>query len=75
MGDVEQIEAVTDARRINPVALGYPCGVHHHPSAAAEVGAFAQDLADIPEILEGCFLGSADLLLRVVALDVLAIRK
>lgn len=58
-------------RRINPAALGYPLTafitVHVQQQKLASL---AQDLADIPEILEGFGLtGSADLLLRVVALD------
>jgi DNA-binding Lrp family transcriptional regulator len=58
-------------RRINPVALGYPrtaiITVHVQQQKLASL---AKDLADIPEILEGFGLtGSADLLLRVVALD------
>lgn len=58
-------------RRINPVALGYPLtafiSVHVQQQKLATL---AGELADIPEILEGFGLtGSADLLLRVVALD------
>jgi len=58
-------------RRINPVALGYPLmafiSVHVQQQKLAQLAA---DLADVPEILEGYGLtGSADLLLRVVALD------
>ncbi|BCW05315.1 AsnC family transcriptional regulator [Arthrobacter sp. NtRootA1] len=58
-------------RRINPVALGYPLtafiSVHVQQQKLASL---AKELADIPEILEGFGLtGSADLLLRVVALD------
>ncbi|UVJ40868.1 Lrp/AsnC family transcriptional regulator [Arthrobacter sp. CJ23] len=58
-------------RRINPVALGYPLtafiSVHVQQQKLASL---AQDLGAIPEILEGFGLtGSADLLLRVVALD------
>jgi DNA-binding Lrp family transcriptional regulator len=58
-------------RRINPVTLGYPLmafiSVHVQQQ---KLGQLAVDLAGIPEILEGYGLtGSADLLLRVVALD------
>ena len=58
-------------RRINPAALGYPLmafiSVHVQQQ---KLGQLALDLAEIPEILEGYGLtGSADLLLRVVALD------
>ncbi len=58
-------------RRINPAALGYPLlafiSVHVQQQ---KLGQLAADLAGIPEILEGYGLtGSADLLLRVVALD------
>lgn len=58
-------------RRINPAALGYPLmafiSVHVQQQQLARL---AKELADIPEILEGYGLtGSADLLLRVVALD------
>jgi DNA-binding Lrp family transcriptional regulator len=58
-------------RRINPVALGYPLtafiSVHVQQQKLAGL---SQELSDIPEILEGFGLtGSADLLLRVVALD------
>ena len=58
-------------RRINPAALGYPLmafiSVHVQQQRLAQL---AKELADIPEILEGYGLtGSADLLLRVVALD------
>lgn len=58
-------------RRINPVALGYPLmafiSVHVQQQ---KLGKLAGELANIPEILEGFGLtGSADLLLRVVALD------
>ena len=58
-------------RRINPAALGYPLmafiSVHVQQQ---KLGQLAVDLAGIPEILEGYGLtGSADLLLRVVALD------
>lgn len=58
-------------RRINPVSLGYPLmafiSVHVQQQ---KLGELAGKLADIPEILEGYGLtGSADLLLRVVALD------
>ena len=58
-------------RRINPAALGYPLmafiSVHVQQQRLALL---AKELADIPEILEGYGLtGSADLLLRVVALD------
>ncbi len=58
-------------RRINPVALGYPLmafiSVHVQQQKLSQLAA---DLADVPEILEGYGLtGSADLLLRVVALD------
>lgn len=58
-------------RRINPAALGYPLlafiSVHVQQQ---KLGQLAVDLAEIPEILEGYGLtGSADLLLRVVALD------
>ena len=58
-------------RRINPAALGYPLmafiSVHVQQQKLAGL---AGELAGIPEILEGYGLtGSADLLLRVVALD------
>jgi DNA-binding Lrp family transcriptional regulator len=58
-------------RRINPVSLGYPLmafiSVHVQQQ---KLGTLAAELADIPEILEAyCLTGSADLLLRVVALD------
>jgi DNA-binding Lrp family transcriptional regulator len=58
-------------RRINPAALGYPLmafiSVHVQQQ---KLGSLAEDLAAVPEILEGYGLtGSADLLLRVVALD------
>lgn len=58
-------------RRINPAALGYPLmafiSVHVQQQRLAQL---AKELADVPEILEGYGLtGSADLLLRVVALD------
>jgi DNA-binding Lrp family transcriptional regulator len=58
-------------RRINPASLGYPLmafiSVHVQQQ---KLGQLAHDLAGIPEILEGYGLtGSADLLLRVVALD------
>ena len=58
-------------RRINPVALGYPLmafiSVHAQQQKLSQLAA---DLADVPEILEGYGLtGSADLLLKVVALD------
>jgi DNA-binding Lrp family transcriptional regulator len=58
-------------RRINPVSLGYPLmafiSVHVQQQ---KLGSLADDLAGVPEILEGYGLtGSADLLLRVVALD------
>lgn len=58
-------------RRINPVSLGYPLmafiSVHVQQQ---KLGELAGKLADIPEILEGYGLtGSADLLLRVVAID------
>lgn len=58
-------------RRINPAALGYPLmafiSVHVQQQ---KLGQLALDLAEVPEILEGYGLtGSADLLLRVVALD------
>ena len=58
-------------RRINPAALGYPLlafiSVHVQQQ---KLGQLAVDLAEIPEILEAHGLtGSADLLLRVVALD------
>lgn len=58
-------------RRINPATLGYPLmafiSVHVQQQ---KLGQLAVDLAGIPEILEGFGLtGSADLLLRVVALD------
>ncbi len=58
-------------RRINPAALGYPLmafiSVHVQQQRLAQL---AKELADIPEILEGYGLtGSADLLLRVVAVD------
>ena len=58
-------------RRINPASLGYPLmafiSVHVQQQKLTRL---ATELADIPEILEGYGLtGSADLLLRVVALD------
>ncbi len=58
-------------RRINPVSLGYPLmafiSVHVQQQ---KLSSLAEDLAGVPEILEGYGLtGSADLLLRVVALD------
>lgn len=58
-------------RRINPVPLGYPLmafiSVHVQQQ---KLGALAGELAAIPEILEAYGLtGSADLLLRVVAVD------
>jgi DNA-binding Lrp family transcriptional regulator len=58
-------------RRINPASLGYPLmafiSVHVQQQKLARL---ATELSDIPEILEGYGLtGSADLLLRVVALD------
>jgi DNA-binding Lrp family transcriptional regulator len=58
-------------RRINPVSLGYPLmafiSVHVQQQ---KLGSLAEDLSSVPEILEGYGLtGSADLLLRVVALD------
>jgi DNA-binding Lrp family transcriptional regulator len=58
-------------RRINPVSLGYPLmafiSVHVQQQ---KLGSLAEDLTSVPEILEGYGLtGSADLLLRVVALD------
>lgn len=58
-------------RRINPAALGYPLmafiSVHVQQQRLTQL---AKELAAIPEILEGYGLtGSADLLLRVVALD------
>lgn len=58
-------------RRINPVSLGYPLmafiSVHVQQQ---KLGSLAEELASVPEILEGYGLtGSADLLLRVVALD------
>jgi DNA-binding Lrp family transcriptional regulator len=58
-------------QRINPAALGYPLmafiSVHVQQQRLAQL---AKELAAIPEILEGYGLtGSADLLLRVVALD------
>lgn len=58
-------------RRINPVSLGYPLmafiSVHVQQQ---KLGSLAEELAAVPEILEGYGLtGSADLLLRVVALD------
>ena len=58
-------------RRINPASLGYPLmafiSVHVQQQ---KLGPLAVELAGIPEILEGYGLtGSADLLLRVVALD------
>ena len=58
-------------RRINPASLGYPLmafiSVHVQQQ---KLGTLAVELAGIPEILEGYGLtGSADLLLRVVALD------
>jgi DNA-binding Lrp family transcriptional regulator len=58
-------------RRINPAALGYPLmafiSVHVQQQKLARL---VQELAEVPEILEGYGLtGSADLLLRVVAQD------
>ncbi|WP_079595538.1 Lrp/AsnC family transcriptional regulator [Arthrobacter sp. P2b] len=58
-------------RRINPASLGYPLmafiSLHVQQQKLTRL---ATELADIPEILEGYGLtGSADLLLRVVALD------
>lgn len=58
-------------RRINPVSLGYPLmafiSVHVQQQ---KLGSLAEELASVPEILEGYGLtGPADLLLRVVALD------
>ncbi len=58
-------------RRINPVSLGYPLmafiSVHVQQQKLKQL---AVDLAAIPEILEGYGLtGSADLFLRVVAVD------
>ncbi|MBT1002662.1 Lrp/AsnC family transcriptional regulator [Paenarthrobacter sp. DKR-5] len=58
-------------RRINPAALGYPLmafiSVHVQQR---KLGQLSHDLAEIPEVLEAFGLtGSADLLLRVVALD------
>jgi DNA-binding Lrp family transcriptional regulator len=58
-------------RRINPVSLGYPLmafiSVHVQQQ---KLGSLAEELSAVPEILEGYGLtGSADLLLRVVALD------
>src|SRR5437870_1856545 len=58
-------------RRINPAALGYSLmafiSVHVQQQ---KLGRLSADPAGIPEILEGYGLtGSADLLLRVVAVD------
>ena len=58
-------------RRINPASLGYTLmafiSVHVQQQ---KLGTLSVELAGIPEILEGYGLtGSADLLLRVVALD------
>lgn len=58
-------------RRINPASLGYPLlcfiTVHVQQRLLAEITAA---IAQIPEVLEGHGLtGTADLLLRVVALD------
>jgi DNA-binding Lrp family transcriptional regulator len=58
-------------RRLNPVALGYPLmafiSVHVQQQ---KLGRLAEEIAAIPEVLEGYGLtGSADLLLRVVARD------
>lgn len=58
-------------RRINPASLGYPLmafiSVHVQQQKLTRL---AGQLAEIPEILEGYGLtGSADLLLRVVAVD------
>lgn len=58
-------------RRINPTALGYPLlafiTVHVQQRQLAEI---TDEIARIPEVLEGHGLtGTADLLLRVVAVD------
>ncbi|GAB3274560.1 Lrp/AsnC family transcriptional regulator [Sinomonas notoginsengisoli] len=58
-------------RRINPTSLGYPLlafiTVHVQQRKLSEITA---QLAQIPEVLEGHGLtGTADLLLRVVAVD------
>lgn len=58
-------------RRINPASLGYPLmafiTVHVQQRKLAETTA---QIAEIPEVLEGHGLtGTADLLLRVVAVD------
>ena len=72
MAQLEKMHVfLTFERRINPVSLGYPLmafiSVHVQQQ---KLGTLAQELAAIPEILEGYGLtGSADLLLRVVALD------
>jgi DNA-binding Lrp family transcriptional regulator len=72
MGQLEKKHAfLSFERRINPVSLGYPLmafiSVHVQQQ---KLGSLADDLASVPEILEGYGLtGSADLLLRVVALD------
>jgi len=72
MGQLEKKHVfLSFERRINPVSLGYPLmafiSVHVQQQ---KLGPLAVELAGIPEILEGYGLtGSADLLLRVVALD------
>jgi DNA-binding Lrp family transcriptional regulator len=72
MGQLEKKHVfLSFERRINPVALGYPLmafiSVHVQQQKLAQL---ATALAEVPEILEGYGLtGSADLLLRVVALD------
>lgn len=58
-------------RRINPAALGYPLlafiTVHVQQRKLAEI---TEHIAGIPEVLEGHGLtGTADLLLRVIAVD------
>ncbi|MDJ0319773.1 Lrp/AsnC family transcriptional regulator [Pseudarthrobacter sp. PS3-L1] len=72
MAQLEKKHAfLTFERRINPVALGYPLtafiSVHVQQQKLAQL---SKDLAAVPEILEAYGLtGSADILLRVVALD------
>lgn len=72
MAQLEKKHAfLTFERRINPVALGYPLtafiSVHVQQQKLAQL---SEDLAAVPEILEAYGLtGSADILLRVVALD------
>lgn len=62
---------LTFDRRINPTSLGYPLlafiTVHVQQRKLAEI---TGHIAEIPEVLEGHGLtGTADLLLRVVAVD------